>query len=392
MSHLKINVPPLPESVVSGVIAAINVEVGTAVKIGDVVVELETDKVLLEIPSNHDGVISEIFLKVGDEVTQNQEILSIDTSPEPTSTTNQKAESPAIEQKSHDSLKSSPSARKAASNNDIDLSKIEGSGKDGRVMKNDLKEQLDSATKPQEDIPPVLSDDTATFERVPMTRMRATIAKRLVQSKNDMAMLTTFNDVNMSAIVNARSKYKDVFQKKYGIKLGLTSFFVHAVTAAMKSYPIINTSVDGQDILYHKSCHLGIAVSTEKGLVVPVIRNAESKSMLQIETEVLEYANKARQQKITMEDLQGGTFTITNGGVFGSLLSTPIVNPPQTAILGLHRIEKRVIVVGDKTEICPMMYIALSYDHRVIDGRDSVGFLKLVKDTLEDPARMLLNV
>ena len=377
MTVMNINVPLLPESVASATLAKICKKVGDACQVGDVVAELETDKVMLEIPANHAGVITTILKNVGDEVSENEAILSIDTAQ------SAKIEMPEVatdtESQPADALRATPSARVMAENNEVSLDDVKGSGRHGIIMRSDVASHTQPAPNTES-------------ERVPMSRMRATIADRLVQAKNEMAMLTTFNDVNMQPVMDIRSDLKDAFMESHQVKLGFMSFFVKAVTQAMKAYPLLNASVDGKDIIYHHSCHMGVAVSTDKGLVVPVLRSAEHMSFAEIESGIGALAKKARDQKLTTDDMQGGTFTITNGGVFGSMLSTPIVNPPQSAILGMHRIEKRVVVENDQMVIRPMMYVALSYDHRLIDGSTSVSFLQKVKTLLENPAMLMLDI
>ena len=385
MSEISIKVPMLPESVMSGVISSVLKKVGDTVEIGDVVAELETDKVMLEIPANHAGVVTNCYVEVGQEVKQDEPIIAINQNASVASAQQQVSQQ--MPEKDESIVKSSPSARLAAENLDININDISGTGKHGTVMKGDVVHSNKTTEKMSSHEP------SESAEIVPMSRMRATIAKRLVESKNQTAMLTTFNDVNMDAILSLRNEFKDQFMKVHGVKLGFTSFFVNAVVQSLKEFPIINASVSGSDIIYHKHCNIGVAVSTEKGLVVPVIRNADQLSMHEIEQMVATFAKKAREQKLTIDDLQNGTFTLTNGGVFGSLLSTPIINPPQSAILGMHRIEKRVVVdENDEMKVCSMMYLALSYDHRIIDGRDSVSFLSRVKQYLENPSRILLKI
>ncbi len=384
MSDIEIKVPVLPESVSNGIIARITKKVGDVCQIGDIVAELETDKVMLEIPANHAGTVANIAKKEGDEVSQDEIIMVLSSKVAMSQSTSVEKDSQSKEAdvKSEEKvLRASPSARATAEEKSVKIDEVKGSGRHGIVMKSDINQHIDSGQ----------ADNSAT-ERVAMSRMRVTIAKRLVESKNQMAMLTTFNDVNMQPIMEIRSKYKDEFLERHGVKLGFMSFFVKAVTSAMTEYPMINASVDGTDILYHKTCHMGIAVSTEKGLVVPVIKSVENMTFSEIEKSIVMLAKKARDQKLTIDDMQNGTFTITNGGVFGSLLSTPIVNPPQSAILGMHRIEKKVVVENDEMVIRPMMYLALSYDHRLIDGSVSVGFLQKVKVLLENPSRLMLNI
>lgn len=385
---IEIKVPVLPESVADATVVNWHKKVGDAVKRDEVLVDLETDKVVLEVPALDDGVLESILKPVGSVVKSNELLGSLvagkaATTAAPTSTakTEKAAQTEAV---------GTPSARRAAAENDIDLKQVAGSGKGGRITKEDvLKQQPVSAPTPTAVAMPT---GDRPEQRVPMTRLRARIAERLLEAKNSTALLTSFNEINMSAVIDARNRYKDAFEKKYGVKLGFMSFFTNAVTEALKNFPIINASIDGNDIVYHGYYDIGIAVSTDRGLVVPVIRNADKMTFSEIEKQIVSFGQKARNGQLSMEEITGGTFTITNGGVFGSLLSTPIINPPQSAILGLHKIEERPIAENGQVVIRPMMYVALSYDHRLIDGKDSVQFLVTVKNFLEDPSRLILNI
>jgi len=408
---IEVKVPVLPESVSDATIATWHKKAGEAVKRDENLVDLETDKVVLEVPSPVDGVLKEIKHEVGDTVNSEQIIAIIEegaaaapakeepkaeakSAEKPAPAAAAKADAPKAEKtsgKGNDDL--SPAGLRVATEEKIDASKVDGTGRDGRVTKEDLvnyskdggaAKAAPAAAKP--------TPGSRPEERVPMTRMRAKIAERLMQSKDSIAMLTSFNEVNLSAVSKMRKSLGEQFQKTHDVKLGFMSFFVKAAAEALKRRPIVNASVDGSDIVYHGFQDISIAVSTEKGLVTPVLRDVQDMGFADIEKAIGDYAKKARDGKLTLDDLQGGTFTITNGGTFGSLLSTPIVNPPQSAILGMHTIKERAIVENGQVIAAPMMYIALSYDHRVIDGKDAVLFLVDIKDQLENPQRMLLGL
>jgi len=401
---IEVKVPVLPESVSDATIASWHKKVGEAVKRDENLVDLETDKVVLEVPSPIDGVLKEIKHQVGDTVNSQQVIAVLEEgaaapAPAPAAKEEPKAAAPAPAKaeapksgKGADEL--SPAGRRVATEDHIDPSKVAGTGRDGRVTKEDLVNYgkgvggtpaaAPAAAKP--------TPGSRPEERVPMTRMRARIAERLMQSKNSIAMLTSFNEVNLSEVVRMRKSLGDAFQKEHGIKLGFMSFFVKAAAEALKRYPYVNASVDGNDVIYHGYQDISIAVSTDKGLVTPVLRDVQDMSFADVEKGIADYAAKARANKLSLDDLQGGTFTITNGGTFGSLLSTPIVNPPQSAILGMHTIKERAIVENGQIIAAPMMYIAISYDHRIIDGKDAVLFLVDIKNQLENPQRMLLGL
>lgn len=400
---IEVKVPVLPESVSDATVAAWHKKIGDKVTRDENLVDLETDKVVLEVPAPADGVLSDMMFKVGDTVNSGELLAKImEGSSESTSSgEKEKSENGQKSDKeptSDDEDKStSPVVRRMMAEHDLRPGQIKGTGKDGRISKDDViayiesnREKAGTESKKEQTKPSQMGPREE--RRVPMTRLRAKIAERLLQAQHNAAMLTTFNEVNLKAVMDMRAQYKDNFEKKHGVKLGFMSFFTKAVVESLKRFPEVNASIDGQDIVYHGFYDIGIAVSTERGLVVPVIRDADQLSMAEIELAINEAASKARQGKLSMEEMQGGTFTITNGGVFGSLLATPIINPPQTGILGMHKIEDRPVVEKGQIVIRPMMYVALSYDHRLIDGKDSVQFLVSVKELLEDPARLLLNI
>lgn len=394
----EIKVPSLPESVADATVATWHKNVGDAVKRGENIVDLETDKVVLEVPAQEDGVLTEIAAATGATVKSGQILAKIDASakagkPAPVDDKPAAAEKTSEKSKSDAPVATSPGVRRMLAEHEISPTAIQGSGKDGRVTKEDVTGFITSQRDKSGSSASVQAHQAGREERrVPMSRLRAKVAERLVEAQHSAAMLTTFNEVNLQAVMDLRAQYKDGFEKKFGVKLGFMSFFTKAVVESLKRFPVVNASVDGQDILYHNYYDIGIAVTTERGLVVPVVRNADQLSLADIEHTISDCASRARSGKLALEELQGGTFTITNGGVFGSLLSTPIINPPQTGILGMHKIQERPVVEKGQIVIRPMMYVALSYDHRLIDGKDSVQFLVSVKELLEDPARLLLNV
>ena len=401
---IELKVPVLPESVSDATIASWHKKAGDAVMRDENLVDLETDKVVLEVPSPVDGVLKEIRHQVGDTVNSEQVIAVIEegaaaAAPAPAAAAPAPAAAAALAPatpkaaaaKSTEDL--SPAGLRVATEEKIDPSKVAGTGRDGRVTKEDLLNYGKGGSAPAAAAPAAKpTPGSRPEERVPMTRMRLRIAERLMQSKNSIAMLTSFNEVNLAEVTKMRKSLGEAFQKEHGIKLGFMSFFVKAAAEALKRYPFVNASVDGNDVIYHGYQDISIAVSTDKGLVTPVLRNAENMSFADIEKAIGDYAVKARAGKLTLEDLQGGTFTITNGGTFGSLLSTPIVNPPQSAILGMHTIKERAVVENGQVIAAPMMYIAISYDHRIIDGKDAVLFLVDIKNQLENPQRMLLGL
>jgi len=394
---IEIKAPQFPESVADGTIATWYKKVGEAVSRDELIVDIETDKVVLEIVAPEDGVICEIIKDEGDVVLSQELIARFEAGAGGESVPSAPAVEAAVPAAATE-VKASPAARQMIEENNLDASKIAGSGKGGVITKEDVVAAASAAPKAIPSASPVAAPETVIVgerveKRVQMTRMRARIAERLLEAKLGTAMLTTFNEVNMQPVMNLRNQYKDLFEKTHnGTRLGFMSFFVKAATEALKRFPAVNASIDGNDIVYHGYQDVGIAVSTEKGLVVPVLRDTDQMGLADIENKIREYGLKGRDGKLTIEEMTGGTFTITNGGVFGSLMSTPILNPPQAAILGMHKIQERPMAVNGKVEILPMMYLALSYDHRLIDGKDSVQFLVTIKELLEDPARILLDV
>ena len=399
---IEIKAPTLPESVPDGTIATWHRKAGEAVKRDELLVDIETDKVVIEVVSPADGVLQKILKNTGDTIVSNELIALVEAGAAAASATKQtsdvKAESIAA---GADEPILSPAAKKIAEETDINLDTIKGTGKNGRVTKEDVLEAVSRKSVPAVSAPvastaPARSIDLSTGrveERVPMSRLRAKVAERLLQASQSTAMLTTFNEVDMAPVMALRNKYKDLFEKSHdGVRLGFMSFFVRASVEALKRYPAVNASIDGSDIVYHGYQDIGVAVSSPRGLVVPVLRNADHLSLAQVEAQIREFGMKAQDGKLSIEEMSGGTFTISNGGVFGSLLSTPILNPPQTAILGMHKIQERPIAVNGQVVIRPMMYLALSYDHRMIDGKEAVQFLVTIKDLLEDPARILLEI
>ena len=385
-------VPTLGESVTEATVSKWLKQVGDPVKADEPVVELETDKVSVAVPSPEAGVLSEIKIQEGSTVNVGVVLGSIGAgtasvvkkesfkAPEP-------AKQKTIEVSTSKKEILSPAVKRIIEEKRIDISRISGSGRDGRILKGDLLESMG--------LPSVASSARATKgdeERVKMTRLRATIAKRLKEAQNNAAMLTTFNEIDMSRIIEMRAEYKEGFQKKYGVKLGFMSFFVRSCVEALKAFPIINAEIQQDEIVYKNYYNIGVAVGTEKGLVVPVVRDADELSFADIEKQIVALGEKAKTGQLSIEELQGGTFTITNGGIYGSMLSTPILNPPQSGVLGMHNIVQRAVVVEEKIEVRPIMYLALSYDHRIIDGKDAVSFLVRVKEYLEDPRRLFLNL
>lgn len=382
---IDIKVPVLPESVADATIAAWHKKPGEAVTRDENLVDIETDKVVLEVVAPADGYIDKILKDVGTTVKAeeviglfiNQAVAAKETPKEIPK--DAPKEAPKEMPKTVDL---SPTVRRAVHEADIDPSKIQGSGKDGRITKLDVDSYVNTGTMA-----------TGRLEkRVPMTRLRAKIAERLLAAQHNAAILTTFNEINMQPVIALRSKYKEDFEQKYGVRLGFMSFFVTAAVAALKRFPAVNASIDGDDIVYHGYFDIGIAVSTPRGLVVPILRDADTLTMAEIERQIVTFGKNAQEGKLSMEDITGGTFTITNGGVFGSLMATPILNPPQSGILGMHKIEERPVVENKQIVIKPMMYVALSYDHRIIDGAESVQFLVTIKEMLEEPARLLLSI
>lgn len=395
---IEVKVPLLPESISDATVSTWHKKEGDKVARDENIVDLETDKVMLEVPAPSDGIITKIIKPTGSTV-QAQEVIAVieaasaaatapETKKEAAPAPQQAApvSQPAQSQSAAQAL--SPSVRRAAAEHDVDVSQVTGTGKGGRIT----KENVLSAVGNQAQSMAPMSMSTRPEKRVPMTRIRARIAERLLEVKQSTAMLTTFNEVNMAPVMDIRNRYREKFEKKYKVRLGFMSFFVRACVEALKRSPIVNSSIDGNDIVYHGYYDIGVAVSTDRGLVVPVLRDVDKMSMAEIEMKIGEYAEKARAGKLSLEEMQGGNFTITNGGVFGSLMSTPILNSPQCAILGMHKIQERPVVEDGQIVIRPMMYVALSYDHRLIDGKESVTFLVTIKELLEDPTRLLLDV
>lgn len=396
---IEIKAPTFPESVADGTIATWHKKPGEAVKRDELIVDIETDKVVLEVVAPADGSIAEIKKGEGDTVLSNEVIAIFVEGSGASAPVAAPAAAPVAAAASAAATEKlvNPAARKMADEKNVNTAAVDGTGKGGRVLKEDVANHVKSAPAPVASIAAPVAALEATGDRVekrvPMTRLRKRIAERLLEASNTTAMLTTFNEVNMAPIMALRAKYKDQFEKTHGgTRLGFMSFFVKAAAEALRRFPAVNASIDNNDIVYHGYQDIGVAVSTDKGLVVPVLRNAESMSLAGIENTIRDFGLRARDGKLGIEEMSGGTFTITNGGTFGSLLSTPILNLPQAAILGMHKIQERPMAVNGKVEILPMMYLALSYDHRLLDGKDAVQFLVAIKDLLEDPARILLEI
>ena len=401
---IEIKAPQFPESVADGTVATWHKQPGDAVKRDELIVDIETDKVVMEVLAEADGVLTEIVKNEGDTVLSGELLGKLEAGAAAASApaaTPAPAAAPAAaaSPSSAEDAILAPAARKLAEENGIDPNSVKGTGKDGRVTKEDLVAAIEAkksdpvAAKPAAAAAVVVAAGDRTEKRVPMTRLRAKVAERLVEAQSSMAMLTTFNEVDMTEVMALRSKYKDLFEKTHnGVRLGFMSFFVKASVEALKRFPAVNASIDGTDIVYHGYQDIGVAVSSDRGLVVPVLRNAELMSLAEIEGGIATFGKKARDGKLSIEEMTGGTFTITNGGTFGSMMSTPIVNPPQAAILGMHNILQRPMAVNGQVVIRPMMYLALSYDHRLIDGKEAVSFLVTIKNLLEDPARLLLDI
>ncbi|MCS6230260.1 2-oxoglutarate dehydrogenase complex dihydrolipoyllysine-residue succinyltransferase [Shewanella baltica] len=394
---IEIKVPVLPESVADATIATWHVKVGEQVSRDQNLVDIETDKVVLEVVAPEDGHIGEFLFEEGATVLGEQVIAKFiagAVSGKEVTKAQAEAATPAAETSDESSDALSPSVRRLLAEHNVDASKVKGTGVGGRITKEDVEAFVKSAPKAAAPAAPVVAPLAAgrSEKRVPMTRLRKTIANRLLEAKNSTAMLTTFNEVNMKPIMDIRKQYQDIFEKRHGIRLGFMSFYIKAVTEALKRFPEVNASIDGDDIIYHNYFDISIAVSTPRGLVTPVLRDTDTMNLAEIEKAVRDLALKGRDGKLTVADMTGGNFTVTNGGVFGSLMSTPILNLPQSAILGMHAIKDRPMAVNGQVEILPMMYLALSYDHRIVDGRESVGFLVAIKDFLEDPTRLLLDL
>ncbi|WP_426445265.1 2-oxoglutarate dehydrogenase complex dihydrolipoyllysine-residue succinyltransferase [Siccibacter colletis] len=409
MSSVDILVPDLPESVADATVATWHKKPGDSVQRDEVLVEIETDKVVLEVPASADGILDAVLEEEGSTVTSRQILGRLregnsggkesSAKSDSNETTPAQRQQASLSEESNDAL--SPAIRRLLAEHTLDAEAIKGTGVGGRLTREDVEKHLAKAKSAQPESAKAPEQQAAAVQpvagnrsekRVPMTRLRKRVAERLLEAKNSTAMLTTFNEVNMKPIMDLRKQYGDAFEKRHGIRLGFMSFYVKAVVEALKRFPEVNASIDGEDVVYHNYFDVSMAVSTPRGLVTPVLRDVDVLGMADIEKRIKDLAIKGRDGKLTVEDLTGGNFTITNGGVFGSLMSTPIINPPQSAILGMHAIKDRPMAVDGKVEILPMMYLALSYDHRLIDGRESVGFLVAIKELLEDPTRLLLDV
>ena len=391
---IDVKVPMLSESVSEGTLLEWKKKVGEAVARDEILIDIETDKVVLEVPSPQAGVLVEIIAQNGETVAAEQVLARIDTAATASASAETPAAAPAPEAApaAAQTNAAMPAAAKLAAETSVDVNALQGSGRDGRVLKEDVQNAAAKPAAAPAAAPTPVPAGARPEQRVPMSRLRARVAERLLASQQENAILTTFNEVNMKPIMDLRAKYKEKFEKEHGVKLGFMSFFVKAAVAALKKYPVVNASVDGNDIVYHGYFDIGIAIGSPRGLVVPILRDADQMSIADIEQAIVDYAKKAKDGKIALEDLTGGTFSITNGGTFGSMMSTPIINPPQSAILGMHATKERAVVENGQVVVRPMMYLALSYDHRIIDGREAVLTLVAIKDALEDPARLLLDL
>ena len=393
---IEVKVPVFAESITEGTLLSWHKKVGDTVTRDETLVDVETDKVVLEVPAPQSGVLVEIVVQDGETVTSEQFLAKIDTEAAATATAPAAQPAPAVAPAAEAAPSANtqagvalPAAAKLAAETGVDVASIQGSGRDGRVLKEDVK---NAAAKVQAASAAPAPTGPLPEQRVPMSRLRTRVAERLLASQQENAILTTFNEVNMKPVMDLRAKYKEKFEKEHGVKLGFMSFFVKAAVAALKKFPVVNASVDGKDIVYHGYFDIGIAIGSPRGLVVPILRDADQMSIAEIEKAIVDYAVKAKDGKIAIEDLTGGTFSITNGGTFGSMMSTPIINPPQSAILGMHATKERAVVENGQVVVRPMMYLALSYDHRIIDGREAVLTLVTIKELLEDPARLLLDL
>ena len=393
---IEVKVPVFAESITEGTLLSWHKKVGDAVTRDETLVDIETDKVVLEVPAPQSGVLVEIVVQDGETVTSEQFLAKIDTEAAATAAAPAAQPAPATAPAAEAAPSANtqagvalPAAAKLAAETGVDVASIQGSGRDGRVLKEDVK---NAAAKVQAASAAPAPTGPRPEQRVPMSRLRTRVAERLLASQQENAILTTFNEVNMKPVMDLRAKYKEKFEKEHGVKLGFMSFFVKAAVAALKKFPVLNASVDGKDIVYHGYFDIGIAIGSPRGLVVPILRDADQMSIAEIERAIVDYAVKAKDGKIAIEDLTGGTFSITNGGTFGSMMSTPIINPPQSAILGMHATKERAVVENGQVVVRPMMYLALSYDHRIIDGREAVLTLVTIKELLEDPARLLLDL
>ncbi len=385
MSIIEVKVPQLSESVSEATLITWHKKVGDAVSEGENLIDVETDKVVLELPATKSGVLVKIIKQDGAKVGSEEIIAEIDTTAV--------ALAAPVSTAAHQATAVSPSARKLAHALDVDASRIEGTGRHGLVTKEDVMQAMQQPVPTAvEAVPTIAPSGNRPEQRVSMTRIRQRIAERLLQSQQNAAILTTFNEINMQPVIDLRNRYKDAFEKKHGVKLGFSSFFVKAAVLALQKFPIVNASVDGTDIIYHGYFDIGVAIGSERGLVVPILRDADKLSLADIEKQIVDFGARAKVGKLTMEELTGGTFSISNGGVFGSMLSTPIINPPQSAILGIHATKDRAVVENGQIVIRPMNYLAVSYDHRIIDGREAVQFLSTIKEALEYPGRVLLDL
>ena len=390
---VEVNVPVFAESITEGTLLKWYKKVGDSVARDETLVDIETDKVVLEVPAPQAGVLVEIVVQDGETVTTQQLLAKIDTAAVAAQAAPAEIQAASAAPASNSQTGvAMPAAAKLAAEKGVDVSGVQGSGRDGRVLKEDVAAMPAAAPKAAAAPAVAVPLGDRVEQRVPMSRLRQRVAERLLQSQSQNAILTTFNEVNMKPIMDLRAKYKDKFEKQYGVKLGFMSFFVKAAVAALKKFPAVNASIDGNDIVYHGYFDIGIAVGSPRGLVVPILRNVDQMSIADIELAIVDYANKAKSGKIAIEDLTGGTFSITNGGTFGSMMSTPIINPPQSAILGMHATKERAVVENGQVVVRPMMYLALSYDHRIIDGREAVLTLVTIKEALEDPARLILEI
>ena len=389
---IDVKVPMLSESVSEGTLLEWKKKVGEAVARDEILIDIETDKVVLEVPSPQAGVLVEIIAQNGETVAAEQVLARIDTAATASAEAPAAAPAPEAAPAAAQTNAAMPAAAKLAAETGVDVNTLQGSGRDGRVLKEDVQNAAAKPAAAPAAAPAPVPAGVHPEQRVPMSRLRARVAERLLASQQENAILTTFNEVNMKPIMDLRAKYKEKFEKEHGVKLGFMSFFVKAAVAALKKYPVVNASVDGSDIVYHGYFDIGIAIGSPRGLVVPILRDADQMSIADIEQAIVDYAKKAKDGKIALEDLTGGTFSITNGGTFGSMMSTPIINPPQSAILGMHATKERAVVENGQVVVRPMMYLALSYDHRIIDGREAVLTLVAIKDALEDPARLLLDL
>jgi 2-oxoglutarate dehydrogenase E2 component (dihydrolipoamide succinyltransferase) len=407
---IEVKVPQLPESVTDATLVAWHKAPGETVKRDDNLVDLETDKVVLEVPAPASGVIKEIQIENGATVTSGQLLAILEPVDIADSSANSSTDSAPVaaaalssepvvaDSKGKNADKLSPAVRRMLEEHDVDPEQVPASGKGGRILKSDVQAFIDRPVVPEgesDDLPLISAGGPGlprAEHRVPMTRLRARIAERMVEAQHTAAMLTTFNEIDLTQVISLRQRYRDAFEEKHGVRLGFMSFFIHASVAALKRFPTVNASVEDGDIVYHEYFDVGIAVSSKRGLIVPVIRDADQLSFAGLEKTINDYGVKAREGTISMDELTGGTFTITNGGVFGSMLSTPILNPPQSGILGMHNIQQRPVVIDGEIVARPMMYVALTYDHRIIDGREAVQFLVALKESLEDPGRLLLSI